>query len=92
MKKYFVELILYIGKNNLEERLQAEFKKLEHVVIPEDKIIKEIDLRYARVLSDYQRNKGKAKAAFEKNTIGDEIRFSIGKSLIIDLILIKEEL
>lgn len=92
MRKYFIEITLYVGKNNLEERLHVEFQKLEHVVIPEDKITKEIDLRYAKVLSDYQRNKGKAKAAFDKNTIGDNIRFSIGKSMLIDLIPIKDEL
>ncbi|GAB6120980.1 hypothetical protein [Dysgonomonas termitidis] len=92
MRKYFIELILYVGKNNLEERLQTEFQKLEHVVIPEDKITSEINFRYAKVLSDYHRNKGKAKAAFEKNTIGDNIRFSIGKSILIDLIPIKNEL
>ena len=91
MKKYFVEIIFYVEKNSLEHILQVEFSALEHTIIPEDKVKKEIDLRYARILSEYQKNRGKGKAAFDINRIDGDIRYSIGKSIIIDLIQVKGE-
>ncbi|MBD8349371.1 hypothetical protein [Dysgonomonas sp. HGC4] len=92
MKKYFIEITYYVPRNNLEERLHEEFKKIEDNVISEDQLKANLDSRYSKVVSDYNRNKGKAKAPIDISAIGDKIYYKIGKSLSINLILVKGEL
>lgn len=92
MKKYFVDIMFYVPKNNLEERLQASFKEIEHTVISEDQVKTELDLRYAKVLSEYHRNKGKGKAIFDRNVIDSKPCYDIGKSITVNLIPVRREM
>lgn len=92
MKKYFIDISFYVPKNNLEARLQEEFKKIEDNVISEDQLKTNLDSRYAKVVSYYNQYIGKAKAPIDINSVGDKIYYKIGKSLSITLILVKGEL
>ena len=92
MKKYFIDISFYVPKNKLEEMLQAEFKKIDHHTITEDKIKENFNIRFINTVTEHRNNKGRSKAAIDANTINNKIIYSIGRSLIITLILVEGEL
>lgn len=93
MKKYFIDITWYVAKNNLEERLQSSFACLEHTIIPENKLMEQINNRYDNAVSEYRKAKGRAADFFDSTGLNDShIQYRIGQSTILHLTLIKGEL
>ena len=91
-QKYFIEITNYTERNNLERELQQAYQHLQYVTIPRFMIDTEIENRYANTIDRYRSNKGKGHAMLDRNNLDDCIIYTIGKSIVIKLIEIKNEL
>jgi len=94
MKKYFIDMTFYVAKNNLEKMLHDEFRNIEHCTVLAENVKKEIDERYNEIVSRYRSMRGHGKAELRCSTLArqENIQYTIGESLRLNLIPINKEL